>query len=63
VLVVNSKTYDTNGTLLVDVKDYYGKSASTLGLPYSLLKTVSSYNTPLKNEVNVVYSGLKMVGN
>jgi hypothetical protein len=63
LLVVNSKTYDPNGTLLVDVKDYYGKTASTIGLPYSLLKSVVNYNTPLKNEVNVVYSGLKMTGN
>jgi hypothetical protein len=32
-------------------------------LPYSLLKTIANYNTPLKNEVSVVYSGLKMAGN
>jgi hypothetical protein len=63
VLVINSKTYDPNGTLLVEAKDYYGKSASSIGLPYSLLKTVANYNTPLKNEVSVVYSGLKMAGN
>jgi len=32
-------------------------------LPYSLLKTIANYNTPLKNEVSVVYSGLNMAGN
>ena len=63
LLVINSKTYDTNGTLLVDSKDYFGKATSSIGLPYSLLKTVANYNTPQKNEVSVVYSGLKIVGN
>lgn len=57
VLVLNSKTFDSNGTLIVEVKDFYGKSASTTGLPYSLFKTIANYNNPLKNEVVVVYSG------
>jgi hypothetical protein len=47
----------------VEVKDYYGKSASSIGLPYSLVKTVATYNNLQKNEVNVVYSGLKLTGN
>jgi hypothetical protein len=62
LLMINSKTYDNNGTLMSDVKDYYGKSTSSIGLPYSLLKTVANYNTLQKNEVIVVYSGLKIVG-
>jgi hypothetical protein len=57
VMVLNSKTFDANGALIVEVKDFYGKAASTTGLPYSLIKTVANYNNPLKNEVVVVYSG------
>ena len=63
LMVMNSKTFDANGTLIVEVKDYYGKSASSIGLPYSLVKTVANYNNPQKNEVVVVYSGLKLAGN
>jgi hypothetical protein len=63
LLAIISKTYDSNGTLIVEVKDYYGKSASSIGLPYSLVKTVATYNNLQKNEVNVVYSGLKLTGN
>ena len=63
LLVLNSRTFDANGTLIVEVKDFYGKSASSIGLPYSLLKTVANYNNPQRNEVIVVYSGIKLAGN
>ncbi len=63
LLAISSKTYDSNGTLIVEVKDFYGKSASSIGLPYSLVKSVANYNNLQKNEVIVVYSGLKLAGN
>ena len=62
LLVMISKTFDSNGTLIVEVKDFYGKSTSSIGLPYSLLQSVANYNNPQKNEVTVVYSGFKLAG-
>jgi hypothetical protein len=62
LLVMISKTFDSNGTLIVEVKDFYGKSTSSIGLPYSLLQSVANYNNPQKNEVTVVYSGIKLAG-
>lgn len=62
LLVMISKTFDSNGTLIVEVKDFYGKSTSSIGLPYSMLQSVANYNNPQKNEVTVVYSGFKLAG-
>lgn len=62
LLVMISKAFDSNGTLIVEVKDFYGKSTSSIGLPNSLLQSVANYNNPQKNEVTVVYSGFKLAG-
>ena len=59
VVVLKSKTYDSNGVLTVEVKDYYSKITAQSEAPYSLTKTVASYFNLNRNEMVVEYSSKK----
>ena len=56
IVVLKSNTYDANGVLTVEVKDYYSKITATSELPYSLTKTVASYFNLNRNEMVVEYA-------
>ena len=59
VVVVKSKTYDSNGVATVEVKDYYSKIIAKSEAPYSLTKTVASYFNLNRNEMVVEFSSKK----
>ena len=59
VVVVKSKTYDSNGVATVEVKDYYSKIIAKSEVPYSLIKTVASYFNLNRNEMVVEFSSKK----
>jgi len=58
-VVLKSKTYDANGVLTVEVKDYYSKLTAQSEAPYSLTKTVASYFNLNRNEMVVEYAAKK----
>ena len=59
LVVLKSKTYDANGVLTVEVKDYYSKITTKSEVPYSLTKTVASYFNLNRNEMVVEYATKK----
>ena len=59
MIVVKSKTYDSGNALTVEVKDYYSKITSQIGVPFSLIRTVASYNNLKRNEMVIEYSADK----
>ena len=59
MIVVKSKTYDSGNAFTVEVKDYYSKITSQIGVPFSLIRTVASYNNLKRNEMVIEYSADK----